>query len=64
MSMPQQNDDANQKRPLAAINVAKRSAGQHDRSQQQRIRFNDPLHLRYRRAEVGLKRRQGKVDDG
>ena len=48
----------------AASKIAQRSAGQEQRSQRQRIGFDNPLNLGQRRVESRLQRRKGHVHDG
>ena len=48
----------------AAELVAHRAADQNQRAEEQRVRFDHPLHVGDRGAKVGLQRGQRDVDDG
>ena len=48
----------------SAVKVAQRSACQEKRGKHERVRFDDPLNVRYRRMQIGLQRRQRHVHDG
>jgi hypothetical protein len=47
----------------AASKIAQRAAGQEQRSQRQRVGFDNPLNLGQRRVESRLQRRKGHVHD-
>jgi len=48
----------------AAVHVAERAAGEEQRGQQERVRFDDPLDVAERRVQPRLYRRQRDVHDG
>ena len=54
-------DDPDDEQPLAPVEVAERSAEQDQRREEQRVAFDDPLHLRRVRAQLALDHRQRDV---
>jgi hypothetical protein len=58
-----EQDDAGSERPFAAIDVTERSTDQNQGGEKKGISFNNPLHVNDCGVEVGLQRRQCKIDD-
>ena len=56
--------DADVVNPAAAEVVAERSADEKQRGEEERVGFDDPLHVDGGGVECGLERREGDVDDG
>src|SRR6185295_2836583 len=54
--------DADDEHPPPAVAVAERAAHQQQRGEEERVRLDNPLHLRHRGAELFLQSRQGDVD--